>query len=80
MSALGRLDELLAQRATQPLAPALAAELQDLLAAHPDVDSQGFDLAAAAITLALAEADEPMPAHLKAAILERAGQSSLSTE
>ena len=71
MSAPGRLGELLVQRATEPLAPARATELQDLLAAHPDVDSQGFDLAAAAIAVALAAAEEPMPAQVRDAILER---------
>jgi anti-sigma-K factor RskA len=59
-----RLDELLAQEATQGLNPAEAAELARLLDAFPDADPDGFALAAAAVHRAVGPAPEPMPARL----------------
>ncbi|MFM8273291.1 MAG: anti-sigma factor domain-containing protein [Gemmata sp.] len=60
----GRLDELLAQEATQGLGRAEAAELARLLGAFPDADPDGFALAAAAVHRAVAPPPEPMPARL----------------
>ncbi|QJW92701.1 anti-sigma factor [Frigoriglobus tundricola] len=59
-----RLEELLATEATQPLTPAEESELDALLAAHPGADADGFELAAAAIHLALAGSPEPLPTAL----------------
>jgi hypothetical protein len=55
-----RLEELLAERATQGLDAESARELEALLAAHPlSVEDDRFDLAAAAIALVmLIELDE----------------------
>ena len=47
-----RLDELLFARATEGLSHADALELEPLLAAYPDVDSTGYERAAAAVCLA----------------------------
>ncbi len=74
-----RLEELLAERATQGLAAASARELEGLLAANPDVDGDGFDLAAAALDLAMTASVEPMPARVRRAVLERA-RGELSPE
>jgi hypothetical protein len=48
---LDRLSDLLADRATQRLSAAEAAELIALLASCPDVDEHAFDRAAAAVDL-----------------------------
>lgn len=66
-----RVEELLAERATQGLAPAERGELQGLLAADPAVDPDGFDLAAAALALAMTTRVEPMPARIRQAVLSR---------
>lgn len=57
--------ELLAQRATEGLAEDARLELEALLAQHPEMDDDGFDLAAAAIHQALAGVDEQLPADLR---------------
>jgi hypothetical protein len=59
-----RLEELLGIEATQGLAPAEATELDALLAAFPDQDPDAFELAAAAVHLALLGPLEEMPAAL----------------
>lgn len=59
-----RLQELLGAEATQGLSAAEAAELDALLAAYPDEDPDGLELAAAAVHLALAGPPEEMPAAL----------------
>jgi anti-sigma-K factor RskA len=56
-----RLEELLGIEATQGLTPAEATELDRLLEAFPDEDPDGFELAAAAVHLALAGAPGEMP-------------------
>jgi hypothetical protein len=56
-----RLEELLGIEATQGLSPAEATELDRLLEAFPDEDPDGFELAAAALHLALAGRPEEMP-------------------
>lgn len=57
-----RLEELLAERATQGLDAESARELEVLLAAHPEsAGDDRFDLAAAAIELALLGELDEMP-------------------
>ena len=56
-----RLEELLGMEATQKLTPAEESELDALLASFPDEDPDGFELAAAAVHLALIGATEEMP-------------------
>jgi hypothetical protein len=67
-----RLEELLAQRATEGLSAAESAELAQLLARHPNVDAQAYDRVAAAIHVAELGRHEAMPAHLRNAVLARA--------
>lgn len=59
-----RLQELLGTEATQPLSTAEEAELDALLTAFPDQDPDDFELAAAAVYLALSGPPEPLPAAL----------------
>lgn len=59
-----RLEELLGIEATQKLSPAEEAELDTLLAAFPDQDPGDFELAAAAVHLALLGPLEEMPTAL----------------
>ncbi len=56
-----RLLELLSQRAVEGLSPGETAELREQLAAHPKVDADMFDEAAAWVALATLEQVEPMP-------------------
>ena len=48
-----RLEDLLAQQATEGLTPAEEAELVQLLAKWPHVDEEGFEQAAAAIAMSI---------------------------
>src|SRR5262245_9536239 len=59
-----RLQELLGIEATQGLSPAEANELDTLLALFPDEDPDGFELAAAAVHLALSGPPDEMPSRL----------------
>lgn len=52
-----RLLDLLCAQATEGLDAASASELQRLLAEHPDVDAQEFEIAAAAATLAIIDSE-----------------------
>jgi hypothetical protein len=62
---IGRLEELLADRALQGLSLEDERELDQLLAKAGDIDADAFDRAAAAVDLALGEQRfEPMPAAL----------------
>ncbi len=69
-----RLIELLADRATgEILNHEEERELKDLLVAHPEVDEQSFELAAAAIHLALlASSVDPLPLGLRERLLKLA--------
>jgi anti-sigma-K factor RskA len=67
-----RLEDLLAQRATEGLSAADSAELAQLLARHPNVDEQAYERIAAAIHVAELGRQEPMPGHLRNAVLARA--------
>jgi hypothetical protein len=59
-----RLQELLGIEATQGLSPSEANELDALLAAFPDEDPDAFELAAAAVHLALSPPPQEMPTAL----------------
>jgi hypothetical protein len=59
-----RLQELLGTEATQGLSPAEANELDTLLALFPEEDADGFELAAAAVHLAMIGTPEEMPTRL----------------
>jgi len=56
-----RLEELLVDRATQGLDGVAAEELRALLVASSRIDDDGFDLAAAAVELAMLGELEEMP-------------------
>jgi hypothetical protein len=59
------LDELLLARATGSASAVELEELARLLAAHPDIDEDAYDRAAAAICLATLDTAEPMPPSLR---------------
>jgi anti-sigma-K factor RskA len=70
-----RLLDLLAERATRGLAPSDEQELRQLLVTHDGIDADELALAAAAADRAfdLPRADdEPLPASLRAAVIEQA--------
>lgn len=71
-SARQRLDRLLLARATTGLRSAEAAELARLMAAHPDVDQDAYDRAAAAVCLATIDTSEAMPDSLRAKLERQA--------
>jgi anti-sigma-K factor RskA len=60
-----RLEDLLAQRATETLSGDEQSELERLLSAHPDGDSDALDRTAAAIDLAASGAEETLPTRLR---------------
>ena len=66
-----RLEELLACRATEGLTPEEASELRFLLAQHPELSEDTFDLAAAELDLAFGGVDVPLPDGLHERILRR---------
>jgi len=68
---LARLEELLAERATQGLSAGAERELNGLLAKHPGSPEDRFDLAAAAIELALLGPLDEMPADVRRRISSR---------
>ncbi|MHC4420557.1 MAG: hypothetical protein ACYS1E_08175, partial [Planctomycetota bacterium] len=66
---LERLDDLLADRATQCLSTAESAELIALLASRPDVDEHALDRAAAAVDLSsIAREYEPLPQSVRSKV------------
>lgn len=67
-----RLEELLLLRAAAPISAAEAAELARLLAAHPGVDEEAYERAAAAVCLAVLDTSEAMPPRLQAAVERQA--------
>ena len=68
-----RIEELLVEEATDALTAAGAAELEALLAEHPDYDRYGFERAAASVFLAVgASGGEQMPAELRAKLTKDA--------
>jgi hypothetical protein len=74
-----RLDDLLVARATEGLSDADALELERLLAAHPSVDANGYERAAAAVCLAALGGGRPMPSGLRALLEQRAAQITTSS-
>lgn len=65
-----RINDLLIERATHGLPPEQAAELKALLAQNPGAGTDQFELAAAALDLAMTDASvEAMPEHVKRRIL-----------
>jgi hypothetical protein len=64
-----RLEQLLADRATQALSDDEWLELEGLLAAHPEVDPDAYDRTVAALEVShqqeFPELVEPLPAHLR---------------
>lgn len=67
-----RLEELLAQRATEKLSREAEDELGSLLDAFPDADAEAFDRVAAAVWLAAMPVPEAMPARLRERIVRTA--------
>ena len=66
-----RLFELLCQRAIEGLSPGETGELRVLLKAHPQVDPNQFDEAAAWVELACLKTESQMPAALQTRIAEQ---------
>ncbi|HUO66787.1 MAG TPA: hypothetical protein VMV37_04575 [Gammaproteobacteria bacterium] len=71
---LRRLDDLLLARATTGLADAEAAELDGLVAAHPEVDADAYERAAAVVCLATLDSSIGLPSRLRRALEERAAE------
>lgn len=60
-----RLVDLLVKQTTEDLSPAEQAEIERLLASHPDADRDSIARTAAALTLAADFKEEPMPRALR---------------
>jgi anti-sigma factor RsiW len=76
MSFRGRIDALLVAEATSILSDAEERELEDLLAAHPEVDRYAYQRPAAAVFLAVGAASAAgMPVGLRSRILAAAERS-----
>ena len=69
-----RLDDLLLARATRPLSPTEALELERLHAMYPRVDRDPYERAAALLCLATLDSSEPMPAELRTRIERQAAE------
>jgi hypothetical protein len=69
---LRRIDELLLKRATSGLTRAEEAELERLLEAHPGLDTEAYELGAAAVLLAALDLGDPLPQRLRAKIEQSA--------
>jgi hypothetical protein len=72
--AFRRLDDLLLARATSGLTAAERVELERLLEAHPGVDSERYEPAAAAVWLATLDLSEPLPERVRAKLEKRAAE------
>jgi len=66
---LERIDELLAQRATEGLGAAETMELEQLLRHHPGVDGDALERAAAALAVAKLLRIESLPGHVRTRVL-----------
>ena len=73
-----RLDELLLARATGSSSAVELEELARLLAAHPDIDQDAYERAAAAVCLATLDTGESMPPSLRSK-LERAAAAFVAS-
>jgi hypothetical protein len=81
--AADRLDDLLASRAIEGLGEQEQRELEALLAAHPEVDADSYDRAAAAVHLALlgeVGAGREMPGALRERLAQSAARVSSSLQ
>jgi hypothetical protein len=67
-----RLDDLLLARAAAGLDAPELAELERLLAAHPDVDPEVYDRVAASVCLASLDTSAPLPDSLRAKLERQA--------
>ncbi len=67
-----RAVELLVDRVTQGLDPEREAEMETLLRDLPDLDSESFEVAAAAVELAYTRVDEPLPERLRRRVAAQA--------
>ena len=65
MSDRQRYEQLLADEATHDLTAETRKELDHLIARHPDWCDDTFELAAAALHLAMQERVDVMPEHLR---------------
>lgn len=74
-----RLFDLLADRSVSLLDDNAQAELDALLAAHPNAEDGSFEHAATALMLALAGPIEPMPAELQSRIVNSLQSSAPAT-
>lgn len=74
-----RLLELLAERATEGLNAATAEELRRLLRQFPDLDEHVFDSTAAALELAFALPQQPLPDSLQQSVLRSLDRAHSST-
>lgn len=74
-----RLDELLTLRASGELSARQRTELEGLLREFPERGEADFEVAAAAIDIALHVEDEPLPGHLRKKVLADA-QRHFSSE
>lgn len=72
MDTTERATELLTYRATEGLEPIQQQELDELLPHTHDLDPESFELAAAAIELAVTQIEEPLPATLRARLSAQA--------
>jgi hypothetical protein len=72
-----RIDELLALRAVEGLELREGRHLEALLEREPHLDTDGFDLAAAALDQALTPDEERLPAHLRDRVLSAARAAGL---
>jgi hypothetical protein len=75
-----RLDDLLFAQATEGISEAEARELEGLLAAHPKVDAQSYERAAAAVSLALLGTRRSLPSRLRERLERSAAAERLSRE
>lgn len=74
VSARQRIDELLLARATEGLSVRERAELDALLAEHPDVDASAYERAAAAVCLAALGRGGGLPETLRRRLESSAAQ------
>jgi hypothetical protein len=74
-----RLDELLLARAIEGLSDRETRTLEQLLAAHADVDAGAYDRAAAAVCLATFGGSGPMPTRLRSSLEKSAAALVMSS-
>jgi anti-sigma factor RsiW len=75
-----RLDDLLFAQATEGISETEAHELEELLAAHPEVDARGYERAAAAVSLALLGTRGSLPSRLRERLERSAAAQGIARE